>query len=417
MRSGLLGVALVACGAASAQPSDSLFRGAAELDRQALVVAVLERNPNLDVARAAIAAAQAVAPLVALRPDPGIALRLAPASLGAGMRVGYELEVTQELPFSRRLELMARVAETETLAGRAELARLRQQLVAEALRLHGEFFLIERELELSRQHLNLLEDLKQVATARYAAGLGRQSEPLLAEVELGHLHHRVIELESHRAVAQAGLNVLLDRDLEAPLPPPAAPPWSLAQHRDLSELTARALEDRPELVASDVEIRRLEHELELARLVRRPDLEVMASYSSMWDDREHRLMVGVGLSPPLSRARQDARVVELEARLEAARAGRKSLERQVRFEVFEATARFRQAIHHIELYDSRLLPAAEDETRATLASYRSGKGEIMEVVESERRLREVELGRFQAITELAASRADLDRAAGQDETP
>lgn len=417
MRAWIASWALFCCFAASGQTPDGLFRGAPTLERAALVAAVLERNPGVEAALAALAAARAAQPLAALRDDPTVSYRMAPASLGAGMRFGQELEISQLLPYPHRQELKGKVASAEVDVKGFELAKVELELAAEAQRLHSEYYLIERELELSRQHQGLLEDLKQVATARYATGLGRQNEPLSAEVELGHLHHRVIELESHRAIARAALNVLLDRDLEAPLPTPADPPWTLAAHSDLEDAADRAVLGRPELAILTAELNRLEQEMELARLWHRPDLELMASYSSMWDDREHRFMLGVAVSLPVSKTRRSARVAELEARRIAMLAERRKLQRQIRFEVFSAVAQWREAIHHLELYDSQLLPAARDESRASLASYRSGKGEVMEVIESERRLREVELGRFEALAELAASRAKLDGAIGQGVTP
>jgi cobalt-zinc-cadmium efflux system outer membrane protein len=133
----------------------------------------------------------------------------------------------------------------------------------------------------------------------------------------------------------------------------------------------------------------------------------------MWPDREHRVMFGVAVSPPLSKVRRTSARTEAEARLAKAESERLRLTDQVAQEVATATARLRQGRHHLELYDSRLLPASRDEVRAATAGFEAGKVDLLAVIEAERMLREVELGRHLVLAEMERGLADLDRAVGR----
>src|SRR5258706_13168043 len=98
-------------------------------------------------------------------------------------------------------------------AAQIEVATLASQLYDDA-------FLDARALEINDQHRALVEQMKKVAEARLASGRGSTQDALQAEVELGHLEHDRVMLETEQITITARINGLLHRDPTAALPPP-----------------------------------------------------------------------------------------------------------------------------------------------------------------------------------------------------
>jgi outer membrane protein, heavy metal efflux system len=254
-----------------------------------------------------------------------------------------------------------------------------------------------------------------VATARYAAGLASQQDPLEAEAELAHLLHDGVLLRSQLAIVEAEINALLHRPPAAvlPSPPPelSVPPFDDAGV-EAEALEAQAFAQRPELRRAEAATRARQAELELAKLSGRPDFAVSASYNSMWTDPEHRWMVGASMTLPVWRGRVAAAVAMAEASLAQAKTEYDARQDEVRRDVALALVRSREAHHVLELFRSRLLPVAKDRVQAALAGFRSGKNDFLALIEAERGLRSVKLEYHQALSDVYRRRAELDAALG-----
>jgi len=414
----------VAATATAEEPAvDEPFATVERLDRATLVAAVLDRNRDLAAAVAAWRAAGERPVQASALPDPRLSYAVAPLSVAGGNRFGQSVELSQPWPYPGKLRLAGEAAEARAEAVGRRVEELRLDLAHLASDLFYDLHLVDRSREINSFHVELLEELKEVATTRYAAGLEAQQVPLQAEVELTHLVHRDVLLRSERQRLEARLNALLHRPPSAPLPPlafAAAPEGvpelehgeSHASTFAAAALVAAALGERPEVAAaeSEIEARRLEREL--AALERRPDFGFMATYSSMWREEAHRLMAGVSVSLPVRRARLAAIEAEADAELAAAEARREAVVDQVRSEVAVAADLLAEMVHVVDLYDSRLLPAAEDQLQAARSGFQTGQVSFLSVVEAEKNLRTVELGKATATIDRQRRRADLERALG-----
>lgn len=387
------------------------------LDRDALVAEVLARNPSLAAAREALAAAAERPAQASALPDPTVSYALAPLSIASGdVDFGQRLAVEQMLPYPGKRRLRGAAAGAEAEAAGEELAALGLDLAFETALLFDDWYLVHRALEISAAHRELVAEILEVATGRYAAGLVPQQDPLQAEVELAHVLHDRVMLESRRDVVAARLNALLHRDPSAPLAPPPASlpsPARLPSPSPPSEdALAATLAARPEVRALDARIRALEAEVELARLGRRPDLAVMGSYDSMWGETEHQWMAGVAVELPIRRARLAAAEAEAEAALASARSRRDALLDRLAAEVATARLRLHEAAHVVDLYASRLLPASRDRLQAARAGFETAQSDLSALIEAERNLRTVELGHQEALADHHRRQAELARALG-----
>ncbi len=386
----------------------------ATLAREALVAAVLARNPEIAAAESAWRAALARVPQAAGLDDPTASYAIAPLSLGSSdASFGQELRLSQRLPFPGKRQLRQAVAAAESTASEQQLAEARLRLATMATLLYDELWLLDRRRAVAEEHLRLLATFKEVATARYAAGLAPQQAPLQAELEAARVEQELVAIGAERTRMVAHLNTMLHRPAEGALP---APPQQLEAPEldpDPDADHAGAAVVHPHLQAREAEVEARRSGLALARRAYLPDLELMTSYNSMWDMGEHRWMVGVGVDLPIWRQRRKAAVEEAEARLAAGEAELAAFEDHSREVVAAARASVAETAALLRLHRDRVLPAARDQLAAARASFESGAGDMLGVIEAERALRSAQVDYHAAVAAHASRRAELASALGR----
>jgi outer membrane protein TolC len=399
--------------APAAGQEEALFSGSSVLERGALLAAVAARNPGLAAARQAWEAAEARAPQERALDNPMVSYGLAPLSVASSdVPFGQEIEVRQPLSWPGRRTARGAQAEAEAEVALQDSRELLLELTDEASRMYDDWYLVHRALEVNDQHRQLLETFREVAAARYSAGLAPQQDPIQAEVEAAKLLQEREDLDAELRGTRARLNALLHRRPELPLPPPPERlPEPAAPDHAAAELQEAAVAARPELAGLDAMIRVREAGRDLALLENRPGLEVMGSYSSMWMDAEHRWMAGVAVELPLRKEKIAAARTEAETRLAAARTERDAAEMRIRAEVQEAAERYAASLRQLALHRDRLLPATKDQIRAARAGFESG-GSFLALIEAERNLRDAELREHTLLAESWRRKAVLERALG-----
>jgi outer membrane protein TolC len=411
----LFGFAMFA--ANSAARAGDAIANAPVLELRALIDAVLARHPNVEAARLAWQAAAQRPARAGTLEQPTIAYGFAPSSLGSSVAFGQAIELSQRLARGATRELRRRAAAAEARALGEDLGALRLELARATALLFVDYSLSAEALRLNREHVDLLEDLLRSTTSRYAAGLGSQQDPLEAEAELAHALHEGVRLATEQRILAAKLNTLLRRAPDAPLAPPAtlnlgdrvsdAPPAPGHQP------PRAAGEERPELRSLGFMVEAERAELEITRRAGRPEPTVTASYNSMWSDAEHRWMVGGSWSVPLWRKGLRAAVAGAEVEVARAEALLASKELEIQAEVWQAAERVRESEHLLELFESRMLPAARDRVKAASAGLGAGTNDFGSVIEAERALREVELGYSQALADRERNAIELEFASGR----
>lgn len=389
--------------------------GAEHLDRRQLVAAVLERNPSIDAARDAYRAARARQAQRESLPDPMVSYSFAPLSIFSNdVRYGQIIELSQTFPWPGKLAERGEIAVAEAAAKQADYETTRLELALMASTSFDDWYAVERALEVNESFEALFAELKESAEAQYATGRGSLQDPLQAEVEISHLQHQRVVLESERATLIARLNGLLHQSLDTKLPPPPSelddrlPPPPAKQ-----ALAQIAIARRPELGADRARIRGSEAEVEYADDAYYPDFAVMGSYSSMWAEVEHQFMLGVSANIPLQRTSRRGAVEQASAELSASRHALARRIDDILVEVEQARLRFVEARHVVMLYNERLLPAGRDQARVALPAFQTGQTSFIEVVSAQKNLLLTELGRHMAVAEMYRRRARLDRVVGR----
>lgn len=384
------------------------------LEKKELVRAVLARNPSLESARLTWQAVVAQQPQATALSDPTVSYSLAPASIrSSNVRYGQVVKIEQRFPWPSKLGLAGDVVLSDAEAARSDYEAARLDLALLASVLFDQYAKVVRLLELNGEHRELTEDIKAAAIAQYEAGRAPQQEPLQAEVELSHVLHEQVLLESDRAVIVAKLNQLLHRTPQAPLPAPARVRFVPTEIEETAELQDQGLEGRPELRATEARIGARESAAELTQREFFPDLGIMGEYNSMWAETQHQWMLGVSLNVPIQIKSRRGAVDQANAELGRVRADFEVLSDEVRTEVDQSRQRVLEAQHVCVLYQKRLLPAARAQIQAARAGYETGRNSFQALVDSERSLRTLEIQYEEALAMFGQRGAELSRALGQ----
>jgi outer membrane protein TolC len=384
------------------------------LEKEALVRAVLARNPSLESARLAWQAVMAQQPQATALSDPLVSYSLAPASVRSSqVRFGQVVKIEQRFPWPSTLGLAGDVVLFDAEAARSDYEAARLDLALLASFLFDDYAKVVRLLELNAEHRQLTENIKAAAIAQYEAGRAPQQEPLQAEVELSHVLHEEVLLESERSVTIARLNQLLHRAPQSKLPPPERARFVPADIGGTTELQDQALERRPELRATQSRVSARESAAELTQREFFPDLGVMGEYNSMWRETQHRWMLGVSVNVPIQIKSRRGAVDQANAELSQARADFEGLSDEVRTQVDQSRQRVLEAQHVLTLYQKRLLPAAQAQIEAARAGYETGRNSFQALIDSERSLRTLEIQYEEALATFGQKGAELSRALGQ----
>ena len=398
-----------------------LFEGNDHLDRDELIQAVLSRNPSMEAARQAWQAGVNRYPQVIALDDPMMSYGFAPASIGnkkfndQPLRYGQTIELSQKFLFPGKHSLQGKIALSDAQKMQGDFESIKLELALIASTFFDDYYLIEKALEVNSHHLMLLKDSKNSVENRYTTGSSSESDLLQVDLEVEQMLHEKITLESQRKIIISKINGLLHRKPEVALPtPPSELPIYLFNPGITEQLQQEAIQSRPDLAAIRAQIEGSKAAIRLAELQNYPDFDVKASYDSLWDQPQYRSMVGVAISIPfIQQGKRRAAIreaVSIRKQLESEYA---ILEDRVRVEVEEALQGIIQNQRLVQLWKEKGIPLAEDKLASTIATFESGQGNLITVLDTDRNLRTIELRFYNALAELWKQRAQLNRALGR----
>jgi cobalt-zinc-cadmium efflux system outer membrane protein len=213
--------------------------------------------------------------------------------------------------------------------------------------------------------------------------------------------------------ARAAINTLLHRPLDAPLGEPREI-VPAAEALDLDELTARAVKSRPDLMAAEARVRATRASLRLAERERDlPDFSVGVDYWQVPNGPDaYAAMFSINL--PWFTGKRSAEARKMEQLLRADEAALDGARHRARFEVRDAWLRTESARKSAALLRTELVPKSAQTVEVSRASYEKDKSSFLDLLDSERSLRDVKLKYIQAMTLYESAAADLERAVGSD---
>jgi outer membrane protein TolC len=400
----LLAALLLAAGALHAAEPEVLIGGRVE----SLLEFARNRHPEFAALRIEAESAAARIESAGALPDPVLRTELRDVTnegLDASPNLlpprigGARYTFSQSLPWSGKRDLRRGVAGAgaDEAAARASVGWV--DLATRIKLTYAQHHVHLLSIRYTKENLELMRRVADIARTRYASGLGGQQDALRAQTEIVAMETDLAMLEGESAQASARMRALLGRPENVKL----RPPEELRVLPPVAKLALPALEDRlhvnnPRLAGEDARIAGAEKNRALVELNRYPDVTLGVSPTqtrnrvSQWE-----LMFEINI--PLQRDSRRAQEREAKLLVDAARLRRTDALNQALASLAESIAGLQVAQRLESLVSGGLLPQAELSLNAALAAYETGRAEFAMVLDAQRQLR-------RARTELVKARGD-----------
>ncbi|KAF2989919.1 TolC family protein [Methylocystis sp. MJC1] len=343
-----------------------------------------------------------------VQPDPTVTLQAWDVnSKGVGQRwIGAE----QTFRLWGKTDLEKGVAQADADAARHQSHAMEVDLVARVKTAYAQYSAAQRALELSKSLQQRVDQLLELLRLRYGASSVDQQEVIKSELEAANAAADVARREGDVKSSAARLNALIGRDARAALAAPKGFP-ALKTKLTLSGVQDFARSSNPQLAATHAQVRSATTTKELTELNYYPDITAGANFVQR-QSGENSGMFLLGFKVPLQYEAKDAEQRAASASLGAAQARNEALRIRLDGDVAEAWYRLEAIRKAIKIFEQRQLPPARLSVETARGGFDAGTTDLATLLESERRLRAVELELLALKVEEQSKYADLERLAG-----
>ena len=383
-------------------------------------------NPSLARIKAAAEALAAVPSQVGSLPDPVIGFNVMSLPVDHFdtrkedmAQIGFG--ISQTIPFPGKLALREQAATYEAQAAAYTEDEWRLSLLSDVKTVWWQLFYLDRLLEITDNNRTLLQQLVDVAGTKYEVGDGLQQDVLLAQLELSKLLDRKIKINGMRGNAAASLNALLDRSTNDTVQVPTKLPLQLPNIYDDQALYQLAETYRPLLASEREKVNAAKSKLDLAKKEILPDFNINAAYGArdnMPDGsrRSDLLSFGISMNVPIFYGQKQAQGVnQSTSELMREQYALKDQWNEVRKQISQAGNNFRRAKEQVLLYETGIIPQAQQTAASMLAGYQVNKVDFLNLIRSQITVYDYEAQYWQSFTEANQALAQLVAATGKED--
>ena len=320
-----------------------------------------------------------------------------------------ELGAKQEFPAPGKRRTRAEQALAEARATGERFRKAKFELQRKVVKAYAGLARNEKMIALTSETLRLFRETNNVAGHRFHLGASEalaELRKIEIEIQTAESEQRALLLERQGMVAE--LNGLLSRKPDAPLGNLALPDIKMPPDSP-EQLLSRAASSNPELAAIRHEIEARGAAQTLAELEKRPDymIEGKAGYPLMPE-------LGLGLTLPINREHIRAGIAEALAMRQSAEARYRATESDTLARLVQSLVAIRDTERITTDYTTRILPKTKELLDAQLASYGSGGGELLDILDTERMLIDFKKLLLQAESDRLRFVAELEEIIGED---
>ncbi len=293
-----------------------------------------------------------------------------------------------------------------------------------ALKVKESYFNIlkaEKVVDVAEKAVELLESQVDVSQNFYKVGMIPVNDLLKAEVELAHARYNLIAAQNSVKLANASFNILLSLPIDKPVKVKDILVFS-PETPEFEQYLARALKNRPEIKALDINISQAEQRIRLAKSAYYPAIALTYDYIKAGDDPSvsgsdfhdaNSWQIMVGLSWTFwewGKTRSSAR--EGESLKRQLIYTRRTLEDGIRIELKKAILDLEQAEKNIPTAQ-KAVEQAEENLRVSQERYKAQVTTSTEVLDAQTLLSQARTNYYSALYSHNLAKAALLRAVGE----
>ncbi|SHI51546.1 Outer membrane protein TolC [Malonomonas rubra DSM 5091] len=325
-------------------------------------------------------------------------------------RVFYELRISQMFPFWGKLDARAKAAARKAQWYSGAFEDVRLQVRGQVKDAWFRLLFQQQAIELTKRNLKLIDDFIRLTETRYEVGTGLQQNVLKAHLQRSKQLDKLLEFEQLKEATSAELNSLAGRASHQSLEPDGR---LVKSNLDLSlvELQQNVDSRRPMFTAYEALIEAFETNRTLAKLDDWPDFTLFAAYRYE-PEEDDAGVVGISFNLPVRRERRAAAKAEADSALRQVIQERNDFGIKVDLAIHRALTRYQQSGKLAELYQSGIIPQADQTFQATLSAYQVDKVDFLDLLDSLMTLYSYQIDHIKAISDQQRSLAAIEAAAG-----
>ncbi|MGD8408433.1 MAG: TolC family protein [Thiohalophilus sp.] len=397
------------CGVILAILSVRPLLAAPELTLEESIRLALEHDTGFRISQARSTALQEQAVANDSLPDPKLKLGLMNFPTDTFERdqepmTQLQLGIQQMFPGGDSLEYKSRQTLSRAQAQGYLSEAQRRQLIRNVRQAWLEWYYWYRAREIVKQNHSLYSKLVRITESQYASGGQQQQDVIRAELELGLLDDRLVDIHNQIDVARAQLVRYLGNISSSAAPPTTFPTLP-------EPATPESLTEHPMIQAAQAEVTAQEHGVSVARQSYKPSWMLDVTYGARdglnmdGSERADFLSAMVVMDMPLFTSNyQDRKVAASKQYLQSAQYNLDDQQRELYRQWQAAMTSWTSLANRLARYDDQLLPMAQENASAALRGYQSRGTEFNALM----RARIMKLD-----TELKALRLRIDHAKAQ----
>lgn len=331
---------------------------------------------NLSIAKSLVKDAK-------MMPDPELAFEAADET--------YTLELGYTFELGGKRKARIQLAKTELERQGYETESFFQELKSQAAEAYLEAILQKKLLEYKQNSYEQMLRIAQSDSLRFRLGEITENEARQSRIEAVTMLNEVYQQRAEYLGAIAELNRFMDEPSDLIFDPVTEMRIPALQH-DLPTYTAWALDNRPDLQSSRLEVEKAIRELNLTRAERRMDLGVMVGYERDWKGvlpTNNSIRGGVYIPLKFSNLNKGA-VHAARFEVQKNRFDADDKEMRVFTEVKQAYYMYEAAQDQIREFENGLLAESDRFLQGILYMYNRGESDIMEVLFARRTFNEIQ---------------------------
>ena len=374
-------------------------------------------DPTIQASRFHWEATREAIPAAGALPDPNVSYGYFISNVET--RVGamnQKVGVSQKVPYPRKLRL-----ERDYAKGRSELAHwkylnlLRHRITMGKIAYINVAYIDERE-RIVRDQLKLLNEITLSVQAGFETNRNDLFDLLLVKQRLSNLEAELIGIMGERDVAAAMINRL--RGTAATTEVGAADYYKVSALPEREALLNHAINNSEALQAGIAATKSANDAFALASAQDLPDVTLGIDYteinrntfSNPSGNGRDAVMAYFSVSIPIWRSKYDALESSARKRLSSARANEQAVRSDVAMETVQAWTRADTILQQMGIYETTLIPQAEQAYRSTVSAFASGKASSsVKWLEAQDNILKAELGLAHLHADFLKAIAELER--------
>lgn len=412
----LLSLFLISPFDAKGQASDSTL----VLDE--LIEKVLTQNPELQSSFQGWEASKTRISQQEALPDPTLGLNLMNMpvnsfALDQEPMTGKQIALMQPFPFPGKLSLKGDIARSTSEITLHQHQELKNQLVKKAKQAYYDLYYIDQALTTVANNQELLKDFVEIAETRYGVGKGIQQDVLRAQVAQSKMIDRELKLRQQREDTQAQINALINESADTPLGNPIVDQPESWKY-ELNALIQRADSTSPMLAAWKTVVKQSGQQVDLALKDRYPDFSVGVAYTQR-NELQNGMpgydfvsaMFNVKI-PLFHNRKQDKKVQETRIRQSSMEYRYQNVENSLEQMLQQSLANLEKNRRLIDLYQTGIIPQAEESLESSLAGYQNDKVDFLSLLDSELTLFQFRLDYHRFVADYHKAVAEIEAITG-----